>query len=402
MSKRGPIYRGKNGISFYEYTSWAHRYKVLTDDGKIVSKKKKGYRSEEESDTAYYIHDEEFKQKLKEYKELMNKDMTFKEYLVYWFEKIHCHHLKFQTEIIQSYVLYNLIVPNIEYDIKLKLVTASYLDGIIQKSFDMINYGGIAARSLIITAFTEAQNRGFIVRNVAYDTKFYERPKPNVQVLNTRQLKRFLVGAQTTNWYLEILLALFCGLRKGEILAVKFRDFDFNNKTLRIERQLVRKGEREKNTNHIKFTCLVEDYPKTVNGVRTIRVPNLIFEELLKRKEQVEKDKNKFGEEYEDNDYVSCSFDGKPHSFSPLNACISKLCKKLGLPHITVHGLRHMCATILLENSSIVLGENLAKISAFLGHKSIHTTFKYYCEVMDDKEKILSFMNDLFVVPENV
>ena len=237
---------------------------------------------------------------------------------------------------------------------------------------------------------------------MAYDTKFYERPTPNVQILNTCQLRKFLVGAQTTNWYLEILLALFCGLRKGEILAVKFHDFDFNNKTLRIERQLVKKGEREKNTNHIKSTCLVEDYPKTVNGVRTIRVPNLIFEELLKRKEQIEKNKKKFGEKYEDNDYVSCSYDGHSHSFSPLNVCISNLCKKLGLPHITVHGLRHMCATILLENSSIALGENLAKISAFLGHKSIHTTFKYYCEVMDDKEKILSFMNDLFVVPENV
>lgn len=402
MSKKGPIYSGKNGFSFYEYTSWAHRYKVFTDDGKVVIKKKKGYKTEEESDKAYFIHEEEYKNRLKEYNELKNKDMTFKEYMLFWFEKIQCHHLKFQTEIIESYVLYNLIIPNIEYDIKLKLVTSSYLDEIIKKSFDMVDYGGYTTRSLIITAFNEAQIRGFITKNVAVDTKFYSRPVPHIQVLNTSQLKKFLIGAQTTNWYLEILLALFCGLRKGEILAIKFHDFNLENKTLRIERQLVRKGERQKNSCRVNYVYLTEDYPKTVNGVRTIKVPDLVLEELLKRKDLVEKNKNKLGDQYNDDDYVSCSVNGKHHSFTPLNACVSNLCKKLGLPHVTIHGLRHMCATILLENSSITLGENLAKISAFLGHKSIHTTFKYYCEVMDDKEKMLSFLNDLFIVPKNV
>ena len=37
------------------------------------------------------------------------------------------------------------------------------------------------------------------------------------------------------------------------------------------------------------------------------------------------------------------------------------------------------------------------KVSALLGHSSIHTTFEYYCEVMDEQERIISFMNDSFV-----
>ena len=56
-----------------------------------------------------------------------------------------------------------------------------------------------------------------------------------------------------------------------------------------------------------------------------------------------------------------------------------------------------MCATILLEE-----GVSLAKISAMLGHTSIHTTFEYYCEGMDEKEKILAFMNNLFSIEDGV
>lgn len=51
-----------------------------------------------------------------------------------------------------------------------------------------------------------------------------------------------------------------------------------------------------------------------------------------------------------------------------------------------------MYATILTEQ-----GVPLVKVSALLGHSSVHTTFEYYCEVMDENEKIIGFMNDSFV-----
>ena len=50
-----------------------------------------------------------------------------------------------------------------------------------------------------------------------------------------------------------------------------------------------------------------------------------------------------------------------------------------------------MFATILLERNV-----SIAKISALLGHNSIHTTFEFYCEIMDEKEKIKAFMNSNF------
>lgn len=93
-----------------------------------------------------------------------------------------------------------------------------------------------------------------------------------------------------------------------------------------------------------------------------------------------------------DNGYVSCQPDGKPRALSSFNQALTKMCERNGLPAITVHGLRHMFATILIER-----GVPLVKISGLLGHSSIHTTYEYYCDVMDEKDKIIAFMNDTFV-----
>lgn len=398
MSKRGPIYRGKNGISFYEYSSWAHRYKIVGSNGEIIYKKKKGYKTEEESDTAYFEHEKEFEGQLKKHNDPISKDISFKDYIISWFEDNYSSRIAFSTEVVCSYMIYDLLFPNVDYDLKLNLVTSAYLDEIFSKISKTVEYGAYAIRNLLIQIFNEAIKNKIITTNVVLDTKPYHRTKPKIKILNTKQLKKFLSVAQESNWYLEILLALFCGLRKGEILALKFSDFDLEHKILRIERQLVRSGKRKRGTTSTSENRVIEHYPKTSNSVRTLRVPDLILEELYKRKELVEINKKLFKEKYKDNDYVSCSETGQLHCLTSLNANITKICKNLGLPHITVHACRHMCATILLENSSSYVGENLAKISAFLGHSSVHTTFKYYCEVMDDNKKILSFMNDLFMV----
>ena len=79
----------------------------------------------------------------------------------------------------------------------------------------------------------------FISYNPMPETKPYPRAKPKVRVLSKEKLKVFLEAASKNPWYLEILLGLFCGLRKGEILGLKFQDFDFEKQTVRISRQLV-------------------------------------------------------------------------------------------------------------------------------------------------------------------
>ena len=91
-------------------------------------------------------------------------------------------------------------------------------------------------------------------------------------------------------------------------------------------------------------------------------------------------------------DYVCCQENGEPRSLTAMNQALTKICNRNGLPNITVHGLRHMFATILIE-----LGVPLFKISGLLGHSSVHTTYEYYCEIMDEQDKIIAFVNNTFV-----
>lgn len=240
------------------------------------------------------------------------------------------------------------------------MVTTDYLDEIIERCSKMTESGGYSTRNMIVMAMKDAVTSGYITYNPSLNTKFYRRPKPKIRILSEEQIKRLLAEAKKTNWYLEILLGLFVGLRKGEILGLKTTDFNEENKTVRVERQIVRDGELVEGSSQLINYKLVEKTPKTDNSIRCLKVPDLIIEELNKRKQVID-------------------------------------INKLSLPHITVHGLRHMCATILLEE-----GVSLAKISAMLGHTSIHTTFEYYCEVMDEKEKILAFMNNLFSIEDGV
>lgn len=314
----------------------------------------------------------------------------FKDYIIHWFEHIYSERIETTTKMTASYIVYNLIIPNIEYDVKISLVTTDYLNDITDRANKNTKYGGYAARSIIMMSMKDAVIGGYITYNPALSMKFYARTPPNIRILSHHQMKRFLALAKESNWYLEILLGLFCGLRKGEILGLKFNDFDFENKTLMIERQLSLEYQMKDKAFKIEKMCYVEREPKTKNSIRKLKVPDIILDEVLKRQEKVLKEKE-LCDSYIDNDYVSCQSDGKAHCFNAINECIKKLCFKLGLPKITAHGLRHMCATILLES-----GVNIARVSAYLGHTSIHTTFEYYCDVMDEKEKILSYVNNIF------
>lgn len=381
--------------SFFENNSWYHRTKTLQEDGSIKYSKKGGFATSREADKSYDQCEAAFTKAYRAYQiaHQVNKEIMLKDYLIYWFEEVFSQRVESTTRMVGAYAIYDLIMPHLEYDIKVRYVNVDYLDTLLAEVAKASPSAGNKGREILNLVLKEAVIAGYIKTNPVTGTKPYKRSKPKITILSKAKIKILLKAASKNNWYLEILLALFCGLRKGEIMGLKFCDFDFEKNTVYINRQIasdpkIKKGSGSK----IDEYGLVERDPKTPNSFRTLRVPEVVMAEVKKRKLLIEKNKEMQGDEYSDRDYISCQENGKLHSVTALNNALTKLCSRSGLPHLTVHGLRHMYATILIE-----MGVPLIKISALLGHSSVHTTFEYYCDVMDENENILAFMNQAFV-----
>ena len=379
-------------IAFWERGSWHHRVKILKDDGTTKYSKKGGFATAEEAEESYRKYEEEFKQAYRNYHAGVSTDFDLKEYLIYWLDQIYTPRIENTTRMLASYVLYDLLIPNMNQGIKLRYINVEYIDALLAKVAKVCESAGNKGRELLNIALKDAAIQGYISYNPVPASKPYKRKKATVIVLNKNELRSFLEKASENSWYLEILLGLFMGLRKGEIAGLKYEDFDLTHKTVTICRQITSNPIVPKGQGKIAEYQVIEKPPKTPNSYRTLRVPDAIMNELAVRKAQHDFRKNQIGDGYIDRGYVSCSGNGLPHATASFNTALTKLCKRAGLPHLTVHSLRHMYASILTEQ-----GVPLIKVSALLGHSSLHTTFEYYCEVMDETEKIRGFLNNNFL-----
>lgn len=383
----------KKSVAFFERGSWYHRTKTLKEDGTVKYGKKGGFESEQDAVKAYKLAEKEFKQQQR--KAVMTgknrQEVMLKDYLIYWYEEIFSQRIKNTTKMIGAYVLYDLVFPNMEQDIKLRYVSVEYMDALLEKVSHSCASAGNTCRAYLNIAFKDAVIEGYIPRNPIPYTKAYKRKAPKVTIYSKDKLKIFLKAASKDEWYLEYLLGVFCGLRKGEILGLKFSDFDFEQHTVSVKRQLGANPVMEERSSKIASYSVIEKDPKTFNSVRTLRIPQVIETEVLRRKNKIDEERAALMDGYEDNDYISCQPNGRPHNMSSMNIALTKLCNRNGLPKITVHSLRHMFATILIEQ-----GVPLVKISALLGHSSVNTTFEYYCDVMDENENIINFLNEKY------
>ena len=187
--------------------------------------------------------------------------------------------------------------------------------------------------------------------------------------------------------YLEVLLALFAGLRKGEIMGLNFSDFNEEKQTVKIERQITRNYEViVKNSQSYKILTSEQSLkpPKSFNSYRTLKINRIIFEELKIRKQENEELFKKLPEDAQSwKGYVCVGPKGNIKSDGTCNGGLERICLRNGLPKVTMHDLRHMFATILIEQDV-----PLDKISKLMGHKSVATTFEIYCGIIGANQEI--------------
>ena len=191
---------------------------------------------------------------------------------------------------------------------------------------------------------------------------------------------------------LAVYLASYYGLRREEIIGIKWKNIDFENHTLTIRSVVV-------NTNFDgKLGELEKDRTKNKSSERTFPLVQLFEDLLLKMKQDQKRNKKIAGNCYNPNyiEYIYVDKMGNRIKPGYITQHFAKMLKKHHLRHIRFHDLRHTCATIMLSK-----GENLVKVQKWLGHSSISTTANIYSH-LDFQSKVESAQNLLDIMPPSL
>lgn len=85
-----------------------------------------------------------------------NHDVMFKDYLIYWFEEVFSKRIETTTRMVGAYTIYDLIIPNIDYDIKMRYVSVEYLDDLLERVSKSCTSAGNKGREILSLAMKEA------------------------------------------------------------------------------------------------------------------------------------------------------------------------------------------------------------------------------------------------------
>ena len=167
------------------------------------------------------------------------------------------------------------------------------------------------------------QKSGYHTRNI--DTS---------KTLTLDQINLLIEKSKDTKIYLMVLMNVLMGLRCSEIIAVKYSDVDYVNRTLSIERQLGRVLGGEEDDYAPKTLTKQEVRTKTKSSVRELPIPDVVFEAILKERKQYEANRRRRSTTFQDLDYICCSTYGRPRSKNYHWQHYKKLLADNGLPDI--------------------------------------------------------------------
>ena len=199
-----------------------------------------------------------------------------------------------------------------------------------------------------------------------------------VDVFTIEESKAILAAAKTEpiNIRLLIELALFTGMRRGEIVGLKWSDINFDQQCLSVKRSIYKpRGEKS-----------IEKEPKSHSSFRTIAIPNCLCETLEEYKKSQEQYSLSLST-WQNLDYIFTDDSGNVMNPQTPTKQFSHFLARHNIRHLKFHCLRHTSATILLAN-----GCDIKTVSARLGHSSIETTYIYVHKLESvDKQAASSF-----------
>jgi len=301
--------------------------------------------------------------------------ITVEKFLQEWLHTIHSQ-ISPQTYERYEQVVRNFLIPSFG-----KCLLAKLMPLAIQQAYNKLETsgrcdrksGGLSPQSrlhihrIFKSALKYALQVQLIARNPADAVKAPRVKRATLNIINVEQSAFLLDAIRGKNVYWPVLLALTTGMRRGEVLALRWKNVDFPNKTVRVIESL------EQTKNGLRFKA-----PKT-ERTRAVILPECVVEELCYWKEKQAAELAELAVEATQETLVCSRYDGGPLWPSSLTHEFTKAIKNLPeLPRIRFHDLRHSHATQLL-----MAGIHPKIAQERLGHSTITTTLDLYSHVTD-------------------
>lgn len=208
-----------------------------------------------------------------------------------------------------------------------------------------------------------------------------------VEYYNTTQIKKLLKIIEGDEFEIFVVLGITAGLRRGEILGLKWSAIDFDNNTFMVNHTVVSAKHQCGQVTIRKDSC------KNKKSTRALPLAVYTKNLLLKIKAEQSLYRALCGNEYYQGDLDYVCKDKMGHLIKPdfISQHFNLLLKKNGLPHIKFHALRHSCASALLAQ-----GMSLKLVQEYLGHSTYETTDKHYGHLeMSDKIGAVHVFDDM-------
>ena len=299
----------------------------------------------------------------------LKSDMEFGDWMDFWYQNYSKPKIRLTTQASYENRIYNHIITEIG-KIPLNRLTQNDL----QQFYSRLKKGGRkrlaeqygeglsdrmvrSCHTTCRTALDKAVVEGLITNNPSIGCKLPPKKGREMQVLTQVEIARFLTQAKSEGYYEMFLLELTTGMRRGEIVGLKWRDLNMLTSELHIARQVVKTA-----------TGCIVTVPKTKSSVRTILLPQEMVALLAELKKQTK------GEWM----FPSPVKEGEPRNPTAVYRRFQLILERSSCKKIRFHDLRHTFATMALEN-----GMDIKTLSAMIGHISAETTLNIYSHITD-------------------
>lgn len=250
-------------------------------------------------------------------------------------------------------------IKDIFADLKLEEITTEELQDYVddwQKQFSTNTI-----KSYVVLIMSVLKKNGFRIdspkiKNYTPKKSFYS----NEEIEKISQY--FMKSSKIKHNHLAIPIAMYTGLRIGEILALQWLDVDLSRKLISVS----------KNAEHIFGKGSILQTPKTESSIREVAIPNQLYDILIKFAPQKDEDWDNF----------VTSNSQQPQEHRTASRCAERLLLKIGVEYKGFHSFRHSYATKMLES-----GVNTKVVSDLLGHSNISTTLNIYSHTSNDLKK---------------